>query len=206
MNEKSPVYSSKHIMSKEMVYDFCSVDFNRTKKIFILNLCLVLALLVMNHINRYDNMIFCFGAMVLSIFMVGTFFNVKRSIKIGYERVLLNEGKEVTVCYELFDDSIVMRKEENVKEISYEKVTKFFETKKFIMLHLQHNMHITIEKSSLNGNIDEVKAFVVDKCTNVKNKKFVNCANDEKWSIALLIAIIAVTAAGTAAHILLTVL
>lgn len=203
MVEKSPVYSSNHIMSKEMVYDFCSVDFNRTKKVFILNLFLVLALFVLNHINRYDNIIFCFGAMVLSIFMVCTYFNVKRSIKIGYERTLLKEGKEVTVSYELFDDRIVLRKEEIVKEISYEQVTKFFETKKFIMLHLQHNVHITIEKNSLNANVDELKAFAAEKCTNVKNKKFINCANDKKWSIALLVAIIVVTVAGTAAHILL---
>ena len=71
------------------------------------------------------------------------------------------------------------------------------------MLHLQHNLHITIEKSSLNADVDEVKAFVIDKCNNVKKKKFVNCVNDEKWSIVFMIALFVVAIAGAVSYFLM---
>jgi hypothetical protein len=32
---KSPVYSSTFLMNKDLYYDFCSVSYNRTKKIFL---------------------------------------------------------------------------------------------------------------------------------------------------------------------------
>ena len=33
---KRPIYSSKFLMNKELFYDFCSVSYNRTKKIFFI--------------------------------------------------------------------------------------------------------------------------------------------------------------------------
>lgn len=44
--------------------------------------------------------------------------------------------------------------------------------------------------------MDEAKAFLMDKCTLVKKKKFIYCANDKKWSLLLLIALIVVTIIG----------
>ena len=62
-------------------------------------------------------------------------------------------------------------------------------------------MYITVEKSSFNANIDDVKKFFIDKCVNVKKKKFVNCVNDEKWSIIFLIVFIIETVGGVAAYL-----
>ena len=33
---KRPIYSSKFLMNKELFYDFCSVSYSRTKKIFLI--------------------------------------------------------------------------------------------------------------------------------------------------------------------------
>ena len=49
---------------------------------------------------------------------------------------------------------------------------------------------------NLNASVDEVKAFLMNKCTLVKKKKFINCANDKKWSLVFLIALIVVSVVG----------
>lgn len=69
-----------------------------------------------------------------------------------------------------FEDKIVSHVDELKREYFYHQITKFFETKNFILLHLQHNLHVTIEKNNLNASVDEVKAFLMNKCTLVKKK------------------------------------
>ena len=192
---KRPIYSSKFLMNKELFYDFCSVSYNRTKKIFLIFFCLVAYLIGINLlIGNYDIVIVY--SPFMSFLMVLIYFRTEKSIKINYERNLISAGKESTLNYELFDDKIVSHVDELKREYFYHQITKFFETKNFILLHLQHNLHITIEKNNLNASVDEVKIFLMNKCTLVKKKKFINCANDKKWSLVFLIALIVVSIIG----------
>lgn len=192
---KTPIYSSKFLMHKELFYDFCSVSYNRTKKIFLIFFCLVSYLIGINLlIGNYD--IVLGSGPTISFLMVLIYFRTKKSIKINYERNLISAGKEYTMHDELFDDKIVSHLDELKREYFYHQITKFFETKNFILLHLQHNLYITIEKNNLNASVDEVKYFLMNKCTYVDKKKFINCANDKKWSLVFLIALIVVSVIG----------
>ena len=192
---KRPIYSSKFLMNKELFYDFCSVSYNRTKKIFLIFFCLVAYLIGINLlIGNYDIVIVVGPSM--SFLMVLLYFRTEKSIKINYERNLISAGKESTLNYELFDDKIILHVDELKREYFYHQITKFFETKNFILLHLQHNLYVTIEKNNLTASVDEVKAFLINKCTLVKKKKFINCANDKKWSLVFLIALIVVSIVG----------
>ena len=192
---KRPIYSSKFLMNKELFYDFCSVSYNRTKKIFLIFFCLVAYLIGINLlIGNYDIVIVV--GPFMSFLMVLIYFRTEKSIKINYERNLISAGKESTLNYELFDDKIILHVDELKREYFYHQITKFFETKNFILLHLQHNLHITIEKNNLNASVDEVKNFLMNKCTLVKKKKFINCANDKKWSLVFLIALIVISIIG----------
>ena len=192
---KIPIYSSKFLMNKELFYDFCSVSYNRTKKIFLIFFCLVAYLIGINLlIGNYDIVIVVGPSM--SFLMALLYFRTEKSIKINYERNLISAGKESTLNYELFDDKIILHVDELKREYFYHQITKFFETKNFILLHLQHNLHITIEKNNLNASVDEVKNFLMNKCTLIKKKKFINCANDKKWSLVFLIALIVVSIIG----------
>ena len=191
---KRPIYSSKFLMNKELFYDFCSVSYNRTKKIFLVFFCLVAYVIGINLlVGNYD--VVGFGPFI-SFSMLLTYFLTKKSIKINYERNLISAGKESTLNYELFDDKIVSHVDELKREYFYHQITKFVETKNFILLHLQHNLYITIEKNNLNASVDEVKSFLMNKCTLVKKKKFINRANDKKWSLVFLIALIVVSIVG----------
>lgn len=192
---KRPIYSSKFLMNKELFYDFCSVSYNRTKKIFLIFFCLAAYLIGINLlIGNYDIVIVV--GPFMSFLMALIYFRTEKSIKINYERNLISAGKESTLNYELFDDKIILHVDELKREYFYHQITKFFETKNFILLHLQHNLHITIEKNNLNASVDEVKIFLMNKCTLVKKKKFINCANDKKWSLVFLIALIVVSIIG----------
>ena len=202
-NENSPIYSSEHLMSKEMVKDFCSVDFRRIKIKFIIFFFVILLYFALNIVFHIFGWLTWLTAFLVAIINAMAYFRLKRAVKVSYERSLISEGKEVLLKHEFFEDKIVLYKEETKREIFYHQVTKLFETKRFIMLHLQHNLHITIEKSSLNADVEEVKAFVINKCDNVKKKKFINCVNDEKWSIVFMIALFVVSIGGAVAYFLM---
>ena len=61
---KSPIYSSKFLMNKDLYYDFCSVSYNRTKKMFLIFFCLVTYLIGINLlIGNYD-IVFGFGPFI----------------------------------------------------------------------------------------------------------------------------------------------
>lgn len=68
---------------------------------------------------------------------------------------------------------------------------------------MQHNLYILIEKNSLNASVDEVKSFLIEKCTLVKKKKFVDTFNAKKWSLIFLIAMIVVSVIGAVFGIVL---
>ena len=201
---KSHIYSSKFLMNKELFYDFCSVSYNRTKKVFLVFFCLVAYLIGINLLVGNYDIVVGFGPFI-SFLMLLTYFRTKKSIKINYERNLISAGKESTLNYELFEDKIVSHVDELKREYFYHQITKFFETKNFILLHLQHNLHVTIEKNNLNASVHEVKAFLMNKCNLVKKKKFINCANDKKWSLVFLIALIVVSVIGTVVGLVLKI-
>ncbi len=200
--EKNAIYNTSFSMSKDLYYDFCCVNYNRTKKCFLLLLCSVACLTGINLlIGNYDTTI-CYDPFI-SIIMITIYFATKNAGKIGYERMLISEGKERPLVFELFEDKIVSHNDESKREFFYHQITQFFETKRFILLHLQHRLFITIEKSNLNASADEVKAFLIKQCPHVKKKKFIYCANDNQWSLAFLIATIVVAAIGTVAGVIL---
>ncbi|MBQ8741655.1 MAG: hypothetical protein IJY79_08935 [Clostridia bacterium] len=201
---KNAIYSSKFLMNKDLYYDFCSVSYNRTKKVFLIFFCLVAYLIGINLLVGNYDIVVGFGPFI-SFLMILIYFRTKKTIKIGYERVVISAGKESTLHYELFEDKIVSHIDELKREYFYHQITKFFETKNFILLHLQYNLHITIEKSSLNASVDEVKSFLMNKCTLVKKKKFINCSNDKKWSLVFLISLIVVSLIGTVVALLLKI-
>lgn len=201
---KIAIYSSKFVMDKDLFYDFCSVSYNRTKKVFLTFLCLVACLIVTNILAGNYDIVVPFG-LFISFLMFLTYFRTKKAIKINYERNLISAGKESTLQYELFEDKIVSHVDELKREYFYHQITKFFETKDFILLHLQHNLHITINKNNLNASVDEVKSFLTKKCTLVKKKKFINCCNDKKWSLVFLIALIVVSVIGAVVGLVLKI-
>ena len=206
-NEKkeaeSPVYSSRFLMNRDLFYDFNSVSYNKVKKIFIAFFCFIAvetAACIAS--GNQDNAIF---GIVISLILLATYLWVKKAVKINYERMIISAGKESITQYELFEDKIVAHVDELKREYSYYQITKFFETDNFILLHMQPDLFITLEKSSLNADAEEVKSFLMNKCLLVKKKKFINCSKDKMRALVFLIASFVVSVAGTAFAIILNI-
>lgn len=200
----TPFCSSRFLMSKELFYEFGSVNYNGSKKVFLICLCLVASLIGMYILAGDDDVIFGY-CIFISCLMLSTYFRTNKSIEISYEQNLISEGKESTLNHELFEDKIVSYVNERKREYSYHQITELFETKNFILLHIKHNFYITIEKSSLNASVDDVKTFLLNKCTLVKKKKFINCTNDKKCSLMYLIALVVACVAGMIAALVMKI-
>lgn len=200
----SPAYRSRFLMSKELHYDFCSVGYNLTKILFIIFFCLMTYCIGINLFSGDYDVVIWYGP-AMSIVMLLMYVKRKSGTKASYERMVISEGKEVTLTYELFADKIVSHNDALKREYYYNQITRLLETKSFLLLHLKHNLFVTIEKTNLNADVDEVKAFLMDKCTFVKKKKFINCAYAKEWSLAALIALIIVSVIGTTAAIILKI-
>ncbi|MBE6797660.1 MAG: hypothetical protein E7531_04915 [Ruminococcaceae bacterium] len=195
-NIETAIYNSKFLMDKELFYDFGSVNYNRIKKLFLFFFCSVTLLIGLSLLDHNYDLVICFAPFI-SFLVSLIYFRTKKMTKISYERAFISAGKDSILNYELFEDKIVSHIEELKREYFYHQITRFFETKNFLLLHLQHNLYITIEKSSLNANTDEVKSFLLEKCPLVKKRKFISCINDKKWSLVFLIALIVVSLTAT---------
>lgn len=134
----------------------------------------------------------------VSLLMFLIYFNANRGVKNGYERMIASLGtaRLEKSKYELFEDKIVSNYSTAKTEYLYSQVTGLFETKHFLILMLQHGLCHTLEKSTFE-NVDDVKAFLLKRCTVVKKRKFQSCKNDKKWALGLLIALIALSIIGT---------
>ncbi len=196
----TPAYSSEFIMNKELFYEFYSVSYNRIKK-WLFALLFVCAGTVVSYFfeGNYDSVIGL--GVITTIIMSILLFRLKRAIKINYERNLISAGKESSFHHELFEDKIVSYIEGVKREYFYYQITKFYETKNLILLHLKHNLYITINKNTLSASADEVKSFLMRRCSLVKKNRFVNCSDDKKWSLAFFISLIVICVVGVVAGI-----
>ncbi len=198
---KEPIYTSNSVMTRDFFYDFSSVSYNRMKKILLVFLCFSVFEIVLNIIvGNYDIVA---STLFISFLMFILYLKGSRATKLNYERNLISAGKEATLSEELFEDKIVSGVDELKREYLYTQVTRFFETKNFLLLHLQHHLYITVNKNNLNANVDEVKSFLIQKCPLVKKKKFVNCSNDKTLSLIFLIALITASVIGTVVSLVL---
>lgn len=187
-----PLYTSRVLMDKDTFYDFATVNYKRTKKIFLVFLILLFPPTVLNIIEGNYDLVITYN-FIVSLFMILIYFKIRRSVKVGFERNVITAGENNISSYELFEDKIVSEIDGYKREFFYSQITGLFETEMFILLHLKHNLFVTIGKDELSASVDEVKAFLIRKCAFVKKKKFINCANDHTLTVIFLISLCAIS-------------
>ena len=153
--EKSAVYTSKFVMDRSLFFDFSSVVYNKTKKIFLSFLCLSIYTIGINLLAENYDIIIGFGPFI-SFLMALIYFRTKNGIKISYERNLISAGKDSTLKYELFEDRIVSSVDELKREYFYNQITKFYETKSFLRadtLGFSGNQQIIVTQRGANHKL-----------------------------------------------------
>lgn len=93
--------------------------------------------------------------------------------KLSYKRqVLNNDNKEVTHVVELYEDKVILKNKDNDNyyPFKYTDIKKVYETSNLLVIILNLNMGIAMRKDSLGKKLEEVKEFLLEKCT-LKNNK-----------------------------------
>lgn len=198
MNEnqevKNAVYHSSIRMTRDFYNELFCVTEHRQKKVSIVFLCVTVCEAATGiGTARID----CAAIGLFAAFALILFHFMNKKVKIrNYERNLISMGKEPTAFEKLCDDAIVTVSEGLEREHSYQQITKFLETKNLLLLHLQLNLYIILDKNTLNAGVEEVKAFLVEKCPLVKKKEFVDCSDAPRWNFGLMIATTVVSVIG----------
>ena len=193
-NEIKPVYVSGITANKDFFRELNTVSFDRVKKLYILSL-IVAAFGVIISVITVEPYLAYYSAFLFLLELV-SFFGTRAAVNNSYKRALIAAGKEETFEYELFEDKVVSNMEGLKREHLYSGITGLFESEKMLLLHLQKQLYITVDKTTLNADVNEVKAFLLDKCTLVKKKRFKNCANAKNLCIAMMVATGVIVAAG----------
>lgn len=196
-----PIYSSEFPVNKASYYDSSSVNYRKMKIASFVSMCMI-ALLVIPNISADINDV-CLYALLLSFVMLVPYFRISRAIQLEYERTMFSVGKEYTIVQNLFEDKITLVIDAQEKAFFYHQITDLYETKNFLLLVLPHRLHLSISKPNLNADVDEVKTFLLKRCVNAKKKKFVDCSNDQRLSVAFLIAAIVISVVGNIACLVL---
>ncbi len=195
--DEKVIYSSNVTMTREAYSELSSLNYNRMKVMFGAALCVAVSAGVANFIGGDDGLLVCM--LLMSVMSLVLYIVSGRNAKTSYERGILNAGKEASVQHELLEDKIISIGEGGKREWLYTQVTGLFESKNLLLLHLKLNLYIMIDKSTLNADAEEVKAFLIERCRFAKKKKFTNCANDKRTALILLVILIALSVILTAA-------
>ena len=207
MNEndevKKAIYSSSYITNRDFFHDLSSINYNRIKKMFLVYFCII----ILDSVIKISDRSYDMGSisLIIPICMFVIYLKTNSQTKQNYERHCISAGKESVANELLCEDSIVSSMDELKREYYYHQITRFFESKNLLLLHLKHHLYIIINKETLNANVDEVKAFLIEKCSKVGNKKFINCSNDKRWCLLLLIATIVFYVIGVIVSIILDI-
>lgn len=207
MNEneevKNAIYSSSYITNRDFFHAFSSINYNRIKKMFLVGFCIIILDAIFNISDRgYD----IEGiSIIIPICLFVVYLKTNSLVKQNYERYCFSAGKESVANELLYEDRIVSSMDGQKREYYYHQITQFFESKNLLLLHLKHQLYIIINKETLNADVDEVKAFLIEKCSKARNKKFINCSNDQSWCLILLIGTISFYAIGAIVSIILDI-
>ena len=75
----------------------------------------------------------------------------------------------------------------NKREFFYFQINGLFETDNLLLMRLQYNLYLDLNKIALNADPQAVKAFLIQKCPMVKKKKFIDCSNSRRLSFIFLL-------------------
>lgn len=198
---KEPVFCTESLMDLGFFTEFNSISYNTYKKwLFAFLVLTVWYLVTYIWLGNYDVFLVALSMPIVVSYM---YYVVAKAPKRNYERRLISAGEEETFYGKLYEDKIVWGVKELERNYSYHQIRKLYETKRFLILQMQMNLHLIVDKAAMNADVDEAKAFLIQKCTLVKRKKFVDCSNDRKLSLIFLLLLIFSAAAGIVISLLL---
>ena len=176
-NEKE--FSTKYTLDYKTYKEF-SNGYIATKKSSIITLFVVLALLVLCIILRDYETVITFGV----IFLIFAFLiKVTGRNKLQYKRYKsLNNNEDLETNIKIGKEKIISTSEKgDTASYEFSQIIGIIETKNLLILKLEYNMGIIINKNNLEGGTkEELIDYLFSMCNNLKKKKV---TNSKRWLI-----------------------
>ncbi len=189
-----PLYSCEYAMNGDFFSEFSAVSYIKAKIFIIiftvLNILFSLFNIIVGNYNTAAGY-----SVIITFLMYIMYFRIKKGVQLSYKRSLFSYGNDAKTTTELFEDKILSTFSKNEKKFFYYQISGLFETGNLILLRLQFNLYLAVDKNSLNADPQAVKEFLIQKCPAVKKKKFTDCSNSRRLSLIFLMISTAASAA-----------
>ena len=172
-NENQKEFSSKYTLDYKTYKEFSS-GYIATRKSSMITLFVVLVLLILCIIYRNYETVITFGV----IFAIFAFLiKVTGRNKLQYKRYKsLNNNEDVEANIKIGKEKIISTsKKGDTSSYEFSQITGIIETKNLLVLKLEYNMGIIINKNNLEGGTKEdLINYLYFVCNNLKKKKVTN--------------------------------
>ena len=183
---KKPIYTCESTLDEILFSEFSEVSYSKVKNFNIIFTVINILYCLVNLIyGNYDTT--AGYSVFFTILMYVMYFNIKNVAKINFQRTMLSYGSEHRQITELYEDKILSSFGKNKREFFYFQINGLFETDNLILMRLQYNLYLELNKIALNADPQVVKAFLIQKCPMVKKKKFTDCSNSRRLSFIFLL-------------------
>ena len=192
-NENQKEFSSKYTLDYKIYKEF-SNGYIATKKSSMITLFVVLVLLILCIIYRNYETVIIFGV----IFAIFAFLiKVTGRNKLQYKRYKsLNNNEDVEANIKIGKEKIISTSRKgDTSSYEFSQIIGIIETKNLLVLKLEYNMGIIINKNNLEGGTkEELIDYLFSVCNNLKKKKV---TNSKRWLVVrkvmfVLLAIIVI--------------
>ena len=192
-NENQKEFSSKYILDYKTYKEF-SNGYIATRKSSMITLFVVLVLLILCIIYRNYETVITFGV----IFAIFAFLiKVTGRNKLQYKRYKsLNNNEDVEANIKIGKEKIISTSRKgDTSSYEFSQITGIIETKNLLVLKLEYNMGIIINKNNIEGGTkEELIDYLFSVCNNLKKKKV---TNSKRWLVVrkvmfVLLAIIVI--------------
>lgn len=192
-NENQKEFSSKYTLDYKTYKEF-SNGYIATRKSSMITLFVVLVLLILCIIYRNYETVITFGV----IFAIFAFLiKVTGRNKLQYKRYKsLNNNEDVEANIKIGKEKIISTSRKgDTSSYEFSQIIGIIETKNLLVLKLEYNMGIIINKNNLEGGTkEELIDYLFSVCNNLKKKKV---TNSKRWLVVrkvmfVLLAIIVI--------------
>ena len=192
-NENQKEFSSKYTLDYKTYKEFSS-GYIATRRSSMITLFVVLVLLILCIIYRNYEIVITFGV----IFAIFAFLiKVTGRNKLQYKRYKsLNNNEDVEANIKIGKEKIISTsKKGDTSSYEFSQIIGIIETKNLLVLKLEYNMGIIINKNNLEGGTkEELIDYLFSVCNNLKKKKV---TNSKRWLVVrkvmfVLLAIIVI--------------
>lgn len=189
--ENQKEFISKYTLDYKTYKEF-SNGYIATRKSSMITLFVVLVLLILCIIYRNYETVITFGV----IFAIFAFLiKVTGRNKLQYKRYKsLNNNEDVEANIKIGKEKIISTsKKGDISSYEFSQITGIIETKNLLVLKLEYNMGIIINKNNIEGGTkEELIDYLFSVCNNLKKKKV---TNSKRWLVVrrVMLVLLAIT-------------